>query len=123
MFQLEISREFAAAHQLRGYNGDCSNLHGHNYRIVAILRAKELDEIGIAVDFKKLKAALDEIIMEFDHTNISENPLFADLNPTSEMIAVVIYKKLKEKINDGNVSLYGIKVYESPTSSAMFFEE
>ncbi len=123
MFELEISREFSAAHQLRGYNGDCSNLHGHNYRIGAILRAKKLDEIGIAVDFKKLKAALDEIILEFDHTNLSENKLFSDLNPTSEMIAMVIYKQLKEKINDGNVSLYGIKVYESSTSSAMYYEE
>ena len=123
MFELEISREFSAAHQLRGYNGDCSKLHGHNYRIGAVLRAKQLDEIGIAVDFKKLKAALDEIILEFDHTNLSENPLFADVNPTSEMIAMVIYKKLKAKINDGNVSLYGIKVYESCSSSAMYYED
>ena len=123
MFELEISREFSAAHQLRGYNGDCSNLHGHNYRIGAILRAKELDEIGIAVDFKKLKAALDEIILEFDHTNLSEKPDFAAVNPTSEMIAMVIYKKLKAKINDGNVSLYGIKVYESSPSSAMYYED
>lgn len=123
MFELEISREFSAAHQLRGYNGDCSKLHGHNYRIGAILRAKELDEIGIAVDFKKLKAALDEIILEFDHTNLSENPSFAEVNPTSEMIAMVIYKKLKAKINDGNVSLFGIKVYESCSSSAMYYED
>ena len=123
MFELEISREFSAAHQLRGYNGDCSKLHGHNYRIGAILRAKELDEIGIAVDFKKLKAALDEIILEFDHTNLSENPSFAEVNPTSEMIAMVIYKKLKAKINDGNVSLFGINVYESCSSSAMYYED
>lgn len=123
MFELEISREFSAAHQLRGYNGDCSKLHGHNYRIGAILRAKELDEIGIAVDFKKLKAALDDIILEFDHTNLSENPSFAEVNPTSEMIAMVIYKKLKAKINDGNVSLFGIKVYESCSSSAMYYED
>lgn len=123
MFELEISREFSAAHQLRGYNGDCSKLHGHNYRIGAILHAKQLDEIGIAVDFKKLKAALDEIILEFDHTNLSENPLFTEVNPTSEMIAMVIYKKLKSKINDGNVSLYGIKVYESCSSSAMYYED
>ena len=123
MFELEIVREFSAAHQLRGYNGDCSNLHGHNYQIKAILRAKKLDGIGIAVDFKKLKAALDGIISEFDHTNISENPLFAELNPTSEMIAMVIFKKLQEKINDGNVSLYGVKVFESSSSSAMYYED
>ena len=34
MFEIEIRRTFAAAHQLKGYDGDCRNLHGHNYSVV-----------------------------------------------------------------------------------------
>ena len=56
MFEIEIDRSFSAAHQLRGYNGDCCKLHGHNYKITVTVRSSELDEIGIALDFKKLKA-------------------------------------------------------------------
>ena len=123
MFELEISREFSAAHMLRGYNGDCSKMHGHNYGVVAVLRAKELDEIGIAVDFKKLKANLDEILNEFDHTNLSENPLFKDINPTSEVLAMTIYKKLSAVFNSDNVKVYQIKIRESATSCATYFEE
>ena len=123
MFELEISREFSAAHQLRGYNGDCSKLHGHNYGVVAVLRAKKLDEIGIAVDFKKLKANLDEILNEFDHTNLSENPLFKDINPTSEVLAMTIYKKLSAVFNSENVKVYQIKIRESASSCATYFEE
>lgn len=123
MFELEISREFSAAHMLRGYNGDCSKLHGHNYGVVAVLRAKKLDEIGIAVDFKKLKANLDEILNEFDHTNLSDNPLFKDINPTSEVLAMTIYKKLSAVFNSENVKVYEIKIRESATSCATYFEE
>ncbi|MBQ9788700.1 MAG: 6-carboxytetrahydropterin synthase QueD [Lentisphaeria bacterium] len=123
MFELEISREFSAAHMLRGYNGDCSKMHGHNYGVVAVLRAKKLDEIGIAVDFKKLKANLDEILNEFDHTNLSENPLFKDINPTSEVLAMTIYKKLSAVFNSENVKVYQIKIRESATSCATYFEE
>lgn len=123
MFELEITREFSSAHQLRGYNGDCSKLHGHNYQINAVLRAKELDEVGIAVDFKRLKAVLDDIIKEFDHTNLSDNPLFKDINPTSEVIAMVIYKKLSKAFNSETVKVYQIKVRESASSCATYFEE
>lgn len=123
MFELEISRDFSAAHQLRGYNGDCSKLHGHNYQVTAVLRARELDEVGIAVDFKKLKRELDAILAEFDHNNLSDLPLFAKINPTSENLARIIYSKLDSAINDGNVSLFSIKIRESVGSCATYFEE
>lgn len=68
MFEIEIDRSFSAAHQLRGYNGDCCKLHGHNYKITVTVRSSELDEIGIALDFKKLKAELDALLAEYDHS-------------------------------------------------------
>ena len=52
MFELDIRREFSAAHQLKGYNGDCSNLHGHNWTVEVFIRSEHLDEVGIALDFK-----------------------------------------------------------------------
>lgn len=123
MFEIDITRSFSAAHCLRGYQGECAALHGHNWTVQAVLRVKKLDAIGIAVDFKKLKKDLDEILNEFDHTNISDHPAFAELNPTSEIIAKTIYEMLSPKINDDNVKLYKIRVCESPTSGASYFEE
>ena len=52
MFDIEIRRTFSAAHQLKGYDGDCRNLHGHNYNVIAVVRTAKLNEIGIALDFK-----------------------------------------------------------------------
>ena len=76
MFEIDITRSFSAAHCLRGYQGECAALHGHNWTVQAVLRVKELDAIGIAVDFKKLKRDLDAILNELDHTNLSDYPPF-----------------------------------------------
>ena len=46
MFDVEIRRTFSAAHQLKGYDGDCRNLHGHNYSVVVNVAAEKLNEIG-----------------------------------------------------------------------------
>ena len=50
MFELEIRRSIASAHRLRGYDGACCNLHGHNYLITAVLRAAI--EVGLATASK-----------------------------------------------------------------------
>lgn len=123
MFELEISRSISAAHQLRGYDGACCNLHGHNYEIIVVLRAEKLDAIGIGVDFKKLKAVADELLASYDHAFLNDLPDYASLNPTSENMAMVLYRKLAERMNDGNVKVQAVKVKESPSSCATYFEE
>jgi 6-pyruvoyltetrahydropterin/6-carboxytetrahydropterin synthase len=122
MFEIDITRSFSAAHCLQGYEGNCSALHGHNWTVQAVIQADKLDRIGIAVDFKKLKAELDAILSRFDHTNISELEDFKTVNPTSEIIAQVVYRKLSKKMNDGNVKVARVKVCESPASGATYFE-
>ena len=61
-FEVMIERNFSSAHQLRGYKGKCENLHGHNYRIEIYARGRELDNVGLLVDFVELKAAADEVV-------------------------------------------------------------
>ena len=123
MFDIEIRRTFSAAHQLKGYDGDCRNLHGHNYNVIAVVRTAKLNEIGIALDFKRLKAALDEILDGYDHKNLSELPEYSQVNPTSEVMAMSIYRRLSGLINDGNVKVYSIRIEESASSGCTYFEE
>ncbi|MDD3118702.1 MAG: 6-carboxytetrahydropterin synthase QueD [Victivallales bacterium] len=121
MFEVDIRREFSAAHCLRGYRGNCSRLHGHNWEVQAFVRAEELDAIGIAVDFRRLKDELEKILAEFDHTNISELSYFAASNPTSELIAKTIFEKLAAALDDGRVKVDRVRVCESPSSGATYF--
>lgn len=123
MFEIDITREFSAAHCLRGYLGDCSALHGHNWTVQAIVKSPTLDEIGIALDFRQLKADLDDILSVFDHTNISEHPDFEEFNPTSEVLAMVIFEKLSERLNDGRIKVDRVRVCESPGSGATYYAD
>ena len=123
MFEIEIDRTFSAAHQLRGYNGDCCKLHGHNYKVTVVVRAEELDEIGIALDFKKLKSELDALLAEYDHSNLSELPEFQAINPTSENLARTIYRKIGAKMNGGSIRVHRVRIGESDHSAITYFEE
>ena len=123
MFEIEIVLPVSAAHQLRGYNGNCSNLHGHNYRVTVTVRSNELDRIGIALDFRKLKQELDSLLEEYDHRNLSELPEFQELNPTSEVLARTIYRRMGEKMNGGPIRVWKVRVGESDSSAVTYFED
>ena len=122
MYEIEIRRTFSAAHQLKGYDGDCKNLHGHNYSVVVTMQSPDLDNIGIAMDFKILKSEVDALLKGFDHKNLSELPEFAEINPTSEVLARTIYRKLSEKLNNGALKVYKVKIGESENSAITYYE-
>ncbi len=122
MFELDIRREFSAAHSLRGYNGNCSNLHGHNWVVQIFIRSEKLDDVGIAMDFKILKKELDVILEGLDHKNLNEHPTFREKNPTSENLAMFIFRELSSKINTENIRVSKVRVCESANSGASYFE-
>src|SRR5690606_38082852 len=68
MFEILVEEKFDAAHCLRGYPGNCERLHGHTYKVQVILRTSKLDNLGMAVDFRTVKAALRDILQTFDHS-------------------------------------------------------
>ena len=120
MYELDITREFSAAHKLRGYDGLCSNLHGHNWTVQVFIRAVKLDSIGIAADFTVIKRELTAILAEFDHKYLNELPEFQGINPTSENIARIIFEKLAPAVAKPGIKLDRVRVCESPTSGATY---
>lgn len=123
MFELDVIREFSSAHCLKGYCGNCSEKHGHNWSVQVFIRSEKLGEIGIAVDFKALKRELDALLGELDHKDLNSIPPFDKLNPTSENIAMYIYKRLSEKLNGNGVKVYRVRVGENASSGASYFED
>ncbi|HEV2882606.1 MAG TPA: 6-carboxytetrahydropterin synthase QueD [Pyrinomonadaceae bacterium] len=121
MFEVMIERNFSSAHQLRGYKGKCENLHGHNYRVEIFARGRELDHIGLLVDFGDLKMAADDIVSYLDHRNINELPPFdAELNPSAENLARYILERVAARVGDERVQVYKVRCYETPTSVATY---
>ena len=125
MYTLKVEGAFEAAHNLNGYPGKCAQLHGHNWVVEAIVKGRELDELGMLVDFKDIKQTLKDILERFDHHYLNELAPFKDgVNPTAENLARIIFEELagNEIFKRDNV-LAAITVFESPKSSVTYTKD
>lgn len=124
MYELTVKAEFEAAHFIKNYPGKCVRLHGHNWIVEAVAKGTELNELGILIDFKILKAELNRVLDEFDHQYLNELEVFAEKNPTAENLAKIIFEKLsKSEIFSGKNKLAAIKVYETPKSCVIYSQD
>jgi 6-pyruvoyltetrahydropterin/6-carboxytetrahydropterin synthase len=123
MFELTITSQFAAAHQLRNFKQKCERLHGHNWRVDVCIRSPELDTIGLVRDFGEIKKTTRQVLQELDHRFLNEIPPFDDLNPSSELLARYLFKRLSERIDEGPIRVSRVSVWESENSCASYWEE
>jgi 6-pyruvoyltetrahydropterin/6-carboxytetrahydropterin synthase len=119
MYKVKVTDSFSSAHNLREYEGNCENLHGHNWKIEVALKSESLDNIGMLVDFRVLKKEVKKIIKELDHTYLNEHIYFKNVNPTSENMAKYVYDRLKYVFND---TVDSVTVWESENSAAEYYE-
>ena len=120
MFEVTVEQTFAAGHALRHYKGKCENVHGHNYRVQVTAEGRELNSIGLLVDFVELKAAADEVVTYLDHRNINELPPFDELQPSAENLAKYVLERVAKRVGDDRVQIYKVRCFETPTSVATY---
>ncbi len=77
--------------------------------------------MAVVMDFRELKAMLDDIVSEFDNVALNEISYFRQNNPSAENVARYIYEKLRAKLPEG-VKLQNIRVVEEPGCAANFSE-
>ena len=108
--KLKTEYEFDAAHHLEGYDGPCSRVHGHRWRVVVWVEGEksQIDDVGILWDFTILKKMLKEL----DHQDLNE---ILEFNPTAENLACYIQQGL---MNENPDLKFKVRVYESPRSYA-----
>lgn len=128
MFQLKVEGAFEAAHQIPGYPGKCARLHGHNWVVEATVRGTKLDNLGMLIDFKTVKAALKATLDRFDHRLLNElEPFASGVHPTAEHLARIIFEELAphEAFGQGgsDAHLAAVTVWESPKSSVTYSKD
>jgi 6-pyruvoyltetrahydropterin/6-carboxytetrahydropterin synthase len=123
MYRLKVVTSFAAAHNLNNYQGECENLHGHNWRVEVTVTARELDRAGLGIDFKILKGETKELLNTLDHKYLNDLPFFEGQSPSSENISRFIFMELGKKLNNGNVKVETITVWESDFACASYYED
>ena len=120
IYRLRVKGGFAAAHQLRGYEGVCERLHGHNWDVEVEVEGERLNGQDLLVDFKVLKAILKEVLLPLDHSMLNEHSQFQEENPTSERIAEYILNEVGKRLEGRGlpVAVSQVTVWESPNSRA-----
>lgn len=139
MYQLTTHASFDSAHFLAGYEGKCSNLHGHRWKIKVTLKSNQLvnegQTRGMIVDFGELKDAVKQIADQHDHSLIIETGSLKEktlealrdeefrmievpFRPTAENFAKYFYDLMREKGYDVKL----VEVYETPNNCAGYGE-
>ena len=140
MYYLTAEAAFDAAHFLSGYEGKCSNLHGHRWRVVLKIKEAELQkegqQRGMVVDFGDVKNALKKETDFFDHSFIYEKDTLkeatvaalaaegflmrvVDYRPTAENFA----KNFFDKFTEYGFKVAEVTVYETPNNCATYSQE
>ena len=142
MFKVKSQIEFDMAHYLSGYNGKCSNLHGHRYKLIVSIKSETLPQEGqlkgMVDDFGNIKEKLKKIENLFDHKLVIENNeegllvaeklkelpnsfdvLLVPYRPTAEEMSRDIFHKLKAM----GLDVYEVELFETPTNSCTYTED
>ena len=120
-FEISTTREFAAAHALRLYDGSLEPVHGHNWRVRATVAAPGLDAIGVVMDFHALERLVDAILAPLHNRHLNEVPPFAGagLNPSAENVALHVGRTLAPSL-PAAVRLTSVEVWETSTNRATY---
>jgi len=119
-YRVTVSARFEAAHNLIDYPGGPEPLHGHSYRVEAVLESRGLQQYDVAVDFVAARKALEAIAMEFDYKYINEHPAFAGRNTSAENLARYFAERLGSSGGLGKTSVAEVTVWEGPENRAAY---
>lgn len=135
MVYLTRKAEFSASHYYHNPEftpeenqrifGKCNNPHGHghNYTLEVTVKGNVDQRSGFVVDLKELKEIMNrEVIDAMDHRFLNKEVAdFQDQIPTTENLAISIWRRLQPKLN--LAELHRVRVYETPDLFVDFYGE
>jgi 6-pyruvoyl-tetrahydropterin synthase len=135
---------FEMAHVLNGYDGPCSNVHGHSYQLHVTVMGKPIMDAkhpknGMVMDFGDLKKIINSLIVNpLDHAFVLnanmpddfvaltkknfEKVVVVDYQPTSEMMLADFARKMQSALPEG-IKLFSMRLCETASSFAEWFAE
>jgi 6-pyruvoyltetrahydropterin/6-carboxytetrahydropterin synthase len=122
LYTLKVHAQFCSAHALRDYPGDCRRLHGHNWKVETEVQARVLNDIGIAIDFKAIKAATRQLVDSLDHRFLNDVEPFDRINPTAENLAAWFFRQLSAALNSTHVKVNAVMLWETDTACVRYTE-
>jgi len=144
MGRIQITKifHFEMAHALEGYDGLCQNIHGHSYKLRVTVTGTPLEDYkspknGMLIDFSDIKRIVEQsIISKYDHALVLNNKtdtttvnllrnhysriMIVNFQPTSEQM-LIEFANILQDLLPSNISLYSLRLDETDTSYAEWF--
>jgi 6-pyruvoyltetrahydropterin/6-carboxytetrahydropterin synthase len=108
-------------HQIRNVSREQGAVHGHRWRIRAVVRAAQLDATGWVLDFNLLSATLRALVAPYDGGFLNEVTPFDDVNPTRENVARVLADAIAARLDDGRARVHRLEIWEDDVCCATYF--
>jgi 6-pyruvoyl-tetrahydropterin synthase len=119
MYTVIVEDSFEATHAVRMPDDALEVPHSHNWRVRAEFGSDELDRHDMVVDFCAVQAALQDLLNSLRGKNLNELSVFAPRTPTAEVVAHLIFNKLRAA---GFANLRRVLVTEAPGCHAAYGE-
>ncbi|MEX0775525.1 MAG: 6-carboxytetrahydropterin synthase [Phycisphaeraceae bacterium] len=119
MYEISVTRVFAAAHAIRLPDGSLEPVHGHNWSVLVTVGASQLDGIETVMDFHDLEKSLDATLAKANNRHLNDIAPFAGpngglaVNPTAERVAWWIAREVAPSL-PREVTLLSVAVGEAP---------
>ena len=137
MIYITRKEHFNAAHKLHNPNwsdqknmevfGKCANpnWHGHNYTLFVTIKGEINQETGYTVNLKELSSIVrTHITDKLDHKNLNLDVDFMKgIMPSTENVAIAIWKEIVLHVNKLNCQLHCIKLYETENNYVEYYGE
>ncbi|MCL7457703.1 6-carboxytetrahydropterin synthase [Micromonospora echinofusca] len=104
MFSVTVRDHMMIAHSFRGeVFGPAQRLHGATFVVDATFRRRDLDADGVVVDIGLATAQLRAVLGELTYRNLDDDPAFAGVNTTTEVLARTVADRLAARVRAGDL--------------------
>jgi 6-pyruvoyl-tetrahydropterin synthase len=128
VFSVTVRDHFMVAHSFRGEEfGPAQRLHGATYVVDISFYREQLDGSNVVVDIGRASEVVREVLGELNYRNLDDEPAFAGVNTTTELLAMVVADRIAQRIDDGafgaearSLSRLSVTLHESHVASATY---
>ncbi|WP_047865202.1 6-pyruvoyl trahydropterin synthase family protein [Rubrobacter aplysinae] len=113
MYEIYVASQFEAAHRLRGDFGPASRLHGHTYRLEALVQGERLAADGTLYDVGLLREAVEGLASGLHMRDLDEVEGLSEGNTTAERVADYCWERLTPDLSGNGLSSLIVRVWES----------
>ncbi|WP_298818306.1 6-pyruvoyl trahydropterin synthase family protein [Chloroflexus sp.] len=120
MYEIGVTAQFEAAHRLEGDFGPATRMHGHTYRLEAIVTGNNLRADGTLFDITALHGAVNAIVADLHYRDLGTVEGLHHLNTTAENVARYCWERIAAALRGSGLTTLTVRIWENPQAYAAY---